>query len=743
MIKYDTLPDIYDKEAKREKKRAKRLKNNDYLVHTNTTNPSFLKMYRNLAALKIENNDFFLALYDERLEDIDPFDPDLTPEEQLMVFKECCVNYWYFVREIVRIPVTGGTKKYHLHRGNLALSWCLLNNLNFFLELPRQNFKSVSIDIALLWLYNFHTSNSSMLIMNKEHSDAKENLARIREIRDELPEYLRFDTRFTEDGRELKLLENKQDAFNPKNNNKLITKPSATSKDKADKLGRGMTQAVQWYDEFAFLKYNMIIYESASPAARQAGEEAESKGKPHCKMISTTPGDLNTEYGLDAYNFKNKCCMFKEEYYDWDIDDVKEIIRVNSDNGFFNIIFSWQQLGRNRQYFEQCRIDLAGNWMKIKREVELRWAVSGDDGPFDAADLEKLADITYTEEKVANPVYIDKYYLLNLYEKIDHNVTTIVSCDVASGSSRDYSTITLINSKTKRCIGEFNNNKVDTLAFSYIIHAIATKICPNCVICIERNNVGAAVITNLLRTDVKNKLYYELKEDELQDRVKKGRTVGTEISVTNYGVWTDDTKREQMFEILSKFVKNYRERIRTPILSSQIQALIYNKHGRIDHPYDGHDDVVMGFLVGMWVYYYGKNLNKFGIIRMPDVDPATGMTEEEALAKELFKEADKREATERAINNALNNGEDDSFSNIFGNSQFKTMKDFYDEIDREKERYFDQQESPISSTFNLESVLGANRVNRGSGTIDLLHDNDDNQSGYGNSVIDSMLSDTF
>ena len=409
MVKFDTLPDIYDKEAKREKKRAKRLKKNDYLVHTSTSNASFLKMYRNLAALKIENNDFFLALYDERLEDIDPYDPELTPEEQLMVFKECTVNYWYFIREVVRIPVTGGVKKYHLHRGNLALSWCLLNNINFFLELPRQNFKSVSIDIALLWLYNFHTSNSSMLIMNKEHADAKENLARIREIRDELPEYLRFNTRFTDDGRELKLLENKQDAYNPKNNNKLVTKPSATSKDKADKLGRGMTQAVQWYDEFAFLKYNMIIYESASPAARQAGEEAESKGKPHCKMISTTPGDLNTEYGLDAYNFKNKCCMFKEEYYDWDIDDVKEILRVNSDNGFFNIIFSWQQLGRDRKYFEQCRQDLAGNWMKIKREVELRWAVSGDDGPFDAADLEKLADCTYTEEKVANPVYIDRY----------------------------------------------------------------------------------------------------------------------------------------------------------------------------------------------------------------------------------------------------------------------------------------------------------------------------------------------
>ena len=269
MIKTNTLPDLPDiyNETKSKKKKNKN-KKDKYYIHVETSNASFLKMYKLLDMLGVENNDFFLAIYDKSLIGVDPLREDLDLETQVKVINELRRNFWYFIREVVRIPVPGGVKKYQLHRGNLAINWCCLNNINTFTELPRQNFKSISIDIFLLWIYNFGTINSTALIMNKEHKDAKENLLRIREIRDQLPEYLRFDKKYNADNKALKILQNKEDAYNHKTNNKLITKACATSVAKADNLGKSLPIYCILYNIFTFLiagkviSYNLLNYHS-------------------------------------------------------------------------------------------------------------------------------------------------------------------------------------------------------------------------------------------------------------------------------------------------------------------------------------------------------------------------------------------------------------------------------------------------------------------------------------------------
>lgn len=745
MIKVNELPNIFEKSDKKKKK--KKVKHNDdYLLHVETKNTSFLKMYRILEMLGVDNNDYFLALYDERLVDINPYDEDLTTEEQLLVLKECQKNFWYFIREIVRIPVDGSDigsgKQYQLHRGNLALNWCFLNSVNFFLELPRQNFKSVSIDVILLWVYNFHSSNTSMLIMNKEHKDAKDNLETILKMRNILPKYLRFNTRFNEEGKELKLIENKQFVTNPKNGNTLITKPCATSKTKADNLGRGMRQSIQWFDEFGFLKYNMIIYEAAAPAASQASEEAELNGKAHCQMISTTPGDMETDYGKDAYTFKNKCVMFREEFYDWNVEDVKEMIRLNSGNGYVNIIFSYKQLGRSSEYFAKMRLQLGDNWFKIRREVLLQWISYDEDSPFNPKDIDRLRDMTYTEDDVVKTIFIDKYYPIKLYEPIDPTTTMILASDVASGAARDNSSIAIINTKTKRCIGEFENNKVDTLTFSKILYTLSTDAIPNSLICVERNNVGASVLSNLAKTSAKSKLYYETNTNsDIEDRIRNGRAV-KQGDNRKYGFWTDEPKREVMMEILQKIVSTYKDRIRTPLLSREISALKYIK-GRIDHPADGHDDMVMGYLIGMWIYYYGKNLGRYGIIRMPDVDPSTGMTEEEQLLA-LEKEQERKNQEMNMVLNRINAAVDDD-SGTLPIKEFKTINDYYKEIDKAKEAQYAKMDANVK--VNFEDAI--NDKPHSNGVINLSTHNgnpfsiDNNSNSFGQGIVDDITGGDF
>lgn len=745
MIKTNTLPnlpDIYKQKEDKKKKKKKLGKMGKYYVHVETSNKSFLKMYKTLGMLKIENRDFFLALYDKSLRNVDPFDPNLDQETKLRIVIECKNNLWYFLRECVRIVGDGGTNQYKLHRGNLALTWCLLNNIDFFLELSRQNGKSISVDCGLLWLYNFGTTNATILMMNKDHAEAKSNLARIREMRSALPEYMRFDTKFNADNKELKILENKEDAINPKTHNKIITKPCATSKEKADKLGRGMTSSIQWYDEFAFLAYNMIIYTAASPAAGEAGRFAEEHGKPHCKMITTTPGDMQTDAGRDCFEFRNLSCPFTEDWYDWDINEVKKFIEYNSTNGFTVISFSYKQLGRDEKYFQKCVSDLGGNWFKVRREVLLEWVCLAEDSPFEAEDLERLKSITYSDD-IAQKIRINKYFELKLYEQIPANIPIILSCDVGSGGRRDFSTIAVINSRTKQCIGEFCNNKVDTVDFADIIYTIAKRIIKNSLIVVERNNVGHAVLANLVRTDIKSRIYYEVMNDELQEKVKNGYRIDNASDSRNFGIWTNELRRDQMMELLTKFVANWTDRVRTPILALQIAALVFNKKGRIDHTPNGHDDMVMGYLLGIWVLYYGKNIQKYGIIRMPDVDPNTGMTEDEVFALEEYKEIQKQEKM-REIERQIQSDVVSDENSIFNTRPRKTINDFYKQLDMEKSRAMGF-EGAGEVSINEIIKPSENNLLYGQGTLDLIHGNitgsgDDN---FGSQMIDSILGGDF
>lgn len=162
----------------------------EYVIHTKTTNKSFLKMFRYLKDKGVQNNKFFLKLYDRDLQTVDPHSARLTPQQKLKIITECTKNPYYYLREVVRINIPGGKSQFELHPGNLAITWSIFNSLDFIILLPRQRYKTVSIAAALGWVYDFGTSNTHMLFGNKSIGDAKNNLKRFKEIRENYPQYL-------------------------------------------------------------------------------------------------------------------------------------------------------------------------------------------------------------------------------------------------------------------------------------------------------------------------------------------------------------------------------------------------------------------------------------------------------------------------------------------------------------------------------------------------------------------------
>ena len=74
---------------------------------TSTSNQSFINMHYILKSLGIRNNRQHLILLDPDLAGVNPRDPRLSRMMKVKVLRECSNNFWYFIREVVRIPSPG------------------------------------------------------------------------------------------------------------------------------------------------------------------------------------------------------------------------------------------------------------------------------------------------------------------------------------------------------------------------------------------------------------------------------------------------------------------------------------------------------------------------------------------------------------------------------------------------------------------------------------------------------------
>lgn len=215
----------------------------NYTIQTNTKNLSFIKVYQQLKERNVKNNKFFLRLYDADLLNVDPFSKYLTEQQKSKIITEIRKNPYYYLREIVRIPVPGGLQRFELHRGNLAITWAIINSLDFFILLPRQKYKTVSIAATLSWVYHFNTNNTHMLFGNKSLTDSKNNLKRFKDIVENLPQYIKD---VILDSKDENNIEKISSALR---NNKIDVAGPQISVQEADKAGRGMSLPIWWQDE--------------------------------------------------------------------------------------------------------------------------------------------------------------------------------------------------------------------------------------------------------------------------------------------------------------------------------------------------------------------------------------------------------------------------------------------------------------------------------------------------------------
>ena len=613
-----------------------------------TTNKSFVEMSNYLKAIGIKNNRFMLALLDPDLANIDPHDPNLNVMYKRKVFLECVNNFWYYLREVVRVPTSGEPSKFILNRGNMAFLYLAIMNINVLLLQPRQTGKTIGAACLYTYYYNFRTQNTQISLLNKEFRDSKENLSRIRAIRDLLPPYIRFDAKFTMDGGRKKQVQSTQNYMeNAINHNKIRTYAKARNELAAASLLRGQTFPLLWADEYAFIPFMKTIYGNMRPAMSKAIEVAKQNNVPYGILYTTTPGFLTTDEGKYAYNTMNNATKFNETWYDLTYPQVIDIINSNKLSSFVHVQFTYRQLGYSEEWFQnQCK-EQEFDWALIRREFLLEWSDESENNPFTKEELDTIHKFCKQPKKV---IMIFGKYQFNIYEEIPlrsnliPKYPPIIGVDPSGGVSKDSSCITIIDSKTTRVFADLKCNTMSLIDLARVIEYIVVNMMPNAIINVERNGgFGLSVIGKLKETKVKKNLYFEYKDRVLEETTDGIRIIRKKRKTKVYGLYSNNDVRDNLIEILKERVRYHKDKFISPSIYEEMRGLEVKKNGKVEHSDLTHDDQIFSYLMALYVWYEGKNLREvFGIeksgikteedvddiVELSDVDEVTDITRE-------------------------------------------------------------------------------------------------------------------
>lgn len=557
------------------------------MVHHTTTNLSFLKLYHILTELGIKNSTFFLTLYDRSLLDVDPFDENLTDEQISRIIYECTINPWYFLREAVRVPASG-ISKFEIHRGNLALIWAVLNNIDVYNILPRQSFKTFSIAAIILWIMYFGGYRTEIMLYANSDPNLKNNMSRVRALRDYLPKYLQFH-------------DNKMDKDSDDNiyfsglGNSIKKKAPGRSVEASVNVGRGFSTPIQWYDEFAFIPNIYHQYTASVFGHMEVAKRAEENGLPHSRILTTTAGYLNTAEGKYTFKFLRQCADFNEILYDMTEEQVKQYIVENSQNGFLRVEFMYYDLGKRDNYLEEQKKAVFYDQDAIDREILNMWKDVSKEHPLGQQTVALLDSHIREPNKI---IVINEMYFLKLYRDIDDiewDIPYVIGEDCSGNVGKDFTTLTVIDPRNFEVVATMRTNLYSTARFGKAVLKIMNSIFPNSILVPERNAMGIAVIDNMIESDymINSRIYHDPK-----DGVP--------------GMKNTKATRPLLYnELLKTSVTEDYNKIHDRAIINEVHTLTRTRSGRIDHMPGEHDDMLMSYLIARWFLTYGEKLSRY------------------------------------------------------------------------------------------------------------------------------------
>lgn len=596
-----------------------------------TGNKSFLRLAGIYKSMGIDNCEYMLALHDRELVGIDPRSEKLTFDQILRISTEVKINPWYFFREVVRLPATAGPDAVPLqgNRGNIALYWLFFNHITSLLIQPRQTGKSVSTDCLMVYLFGIATVSTDISLLTKDDTLRVKNVARVKNILEELPFYLRFkSSKDTYNTEKLSLT---------KLNNNYITNVAQASEKAALNIGRGMTNAINQIDEIAFISNIHKTLPALLAASGAARDNAEAAGAYYGNIFTTTAGFLSSESGKFAKGVYDSCLRWTEKLFDCkDNKDLRKTIVKNNPAKHDRVLleFNHRQLGYTDEWLRGKISDAMSSGEDAGADFLNLWAEGSESSaiPKNILAVIKASLINEPYTEISRYGYITRWYMREMEVKNNLNNRKAVMClDTSDAVGSDDIALVIRDISTGETLGAGTYNETNLITFSEFVCDMLVRY-PNLTLIIERKSSGVAIIDNLLRLlpamgiDPFARIFNwvvndsDTNENYFRDVVARP-TYRRDPSIyvkyrKQFGYATSGagrSSRDNLYGMsLMASSKYTASTVRDAVLVNQLAGLI-KKNGRIDHSYGSHDDMVVSWLLGYWFLLEAKNKEFYGI----------------------------------------------------------------------------------------------------------------------------------
>lgn len=598
-----------------------------------TKNESFLMTAKELKTLGLKNWYFMLEVKYPNIgvQDLDPYDPNLTQEDMGKILIECKQNPWFFFREVCKIPVRGtGLVPLYLHRAGCAAIWCFLHSIDFELVQPRQTYKTTVITAIMEYAVLFEYQNIDIPYMHKTEQRCEGNVGILRDYIMALPKFM---NPWANQKHPPGLQSLKYEAHNV---NVRVLSAAKRENDASDKT-RGFSLFIWFIDECEFIPYIKAVINGANPTIVQARKTAKANGIRSCMMYASTPGDLETPEGKDFQSIIDNIPNFDESFYDMtdeEVERMKSVPMPDEDDQerkpvtMVYIEFNYVQLRKDLQWLKEQYYEAVskGTIDEYRRGVLLQRYRGSDSVLFDQNDID------YITKNVREPDHdlflLNKFHFYVYNHKINHvditkeiqlfdaSIPYMIGIDPASGKGGDNTAICVVHPYTFEVVGELLSPFLGPFDLMRIITEIA-KIIPRGIFIIETNNLGTAIVDFVQESNMAHRFYHDPKLDISKNPITKETpemTVQRKSKEKGYiGTYTTATIREKMFVLLKAQVHDYRYLMTTKHLSWDITNLIRAKNGKVEAAPGLHDDMVMAYNHVLYVFYNGYKLERFGI----------------------------------------------------------------------------------------------------------------------------------
>ena len=343
-------------------------------------------------------------------------------------------------------------------------------------------------------------------------------------------------------------------------------------------------------------------------------------------------GDLDTPEGIDSQMLLEKTKEWTEKLYDWYDEKGRDWcwdwICSDDSNHILYIEYDYHKIGKTEKWFRDIANEI-GDTVTVRREILLQRLKGSNTSPYPREDIDYIIEV---ERAPIQTVYLQEYYELKIYEELDKSIPYIVGVDCSTGTVGDNNAMTIINPYTVEPVAEFECSYIGETMYEHVIKELVQNYIPHAILCIERNSVGDGIIDHLMYSPIARNLYFDRARDLQEEKMKRESTTTSILKQQaqiklHYGVYTSGSSRDSMFAILSRHVSEYKNKFVTHNITRDLTRLVKKPgSGKIEAQTGFHDDSIMSYLIGLYVYYHGDNLEAFGFNKgdVLDMEPQNG-----------------------------------------------------------------------------------------------------------------------